>query len=323
VSGDKVFGSIVCGTDFTACSAVALGQAIRIAGWSGAALHVVHVIDTVVIVEIEKALSPQQKGIREGLTRDAEKAWREFAAGVPGASALPFSVVINNRIVGILQRARESRADLLVMGAFGDRKPDVGLGTVASACVRKSTADVLLVRDTQAGPFQTVVAAVDFSPTSARVLDRGASIAARDGAELHVLYVFEAPWYQLHYRAPTLLTTPDLQNAYRASLQGRLEEFAESAVARHRDVRVRYSLFDYSGPRSGIAEYAGRINADLIVLGTRGRSNLRDTLLGSTAEKTLASSSCSVLAVKPEGFEHPLAAADDSGEADLARDSGQ
>ena len=123
-----------------------------------------------------------------------------------------------------------------------------------------------------------------------------------------MLYVFQAPWHQLQYRAPTLLATPALQEQYRASLERRLKEFAESVIEKHADVRVRYSLFDYGGPRSGVAEYASGINADLIVLGTRGRTNLRDILLGSTAEKTLANSSCSVLAVKPEGFEHPLAA---------------
>lgn len=256
LSASKAFSSVVCGTDFSACSAAALEQAIRIAAWSKAPLRVVHAIDTVVVVEIESALSPLQKCIRDGLTRDAEKAWQEFASGVRGASALPISVVIDNRIVGILRCAREERADLLVVGAFGDRRPNVGLGTVATACVRKSVADVLLVRDRQRGPFKTVVAATDFSPTSARALDRAARIAVADGAELHVLYVFEAPWHKLHYRAPTLLATPEQQDVFRASLERQLRGFADSALSKVPELRVRYSLFDYSGPRSGIAEYA-------------------------------------------------------------------
>jgi nucleotide-binding universal stress UspA family protein len=60
--------------------------------------------------------------------------------------------------------------------------------------------------------------------------------------------------------------------------------------------------------RLGIADYAARVGADLTVLGTRGKTNLRDILLGSTAERVLAESRCSVLAVKPAGFHHPLAA---------------
>jgi universal stress protein E len=46
-------------------------------------------------------------------------------------------------------------------------------------------------------------------------------------------------------------------------------------------------------------QHAESVHADLIVLGTRGRASIRDLLLGSTAERALAESRCSVLAVKP------------------------
>jgi universal stress protein E len=306
------YASIVVGTDFSPCSAVAVGQALRMAAGLGAKLHVVHVIDTVVVIEIESALSPMQQGIRDGLTKDAEKAWVEFAAKIPGAAAIPVDVSINNRIVGILNHVRTHKADLLVMGAFGDRRPDVGFGTVATSCVRKSMTDVLLVRDTQAGPFKKIVAAVDFSDTSARALARAAMVAARDGAELHVMHVFDAPWHQLHYRAPTPLAQPHLQKQYRDALEGRLAAFVLPAAQKHKGLTMTPVCFDHRGHRSGIVEYARSVEADLIVLGTRGRTNIRDILLGSTAEKVLAESPCSVLSVKPEGFHHPLAAGESS-----------
>ena len=52
----------------------------------------------------------------------------------------------------------------------------------------------------------------------------------------------------------------------------------------------------------GIIEYAREHHADLVVLGTRGRSNLRYVLLGSTAERVIREMECSILAVKPSGF---------------------
>jgi len=311
----RAITSIVVGIDFTPCSAIALGQAIRIAAWSGAregggaAVHAVHVIDTTVVIDIGAALSELQQNIQDGLTRDAQCAWGDFVKGVPGAAGLPIEVSINNRIVGILRRAREDKADLLVMGAFGNRRPDVGFGTVATACVRKSMADVLLVRDTrpQPGPFNTIVAAVDFSETSLRALERASLFAAKDGAEMHVLHVFSAPGHQLNYRPSTPVIRPSQQKQYRDALELRLAEFARPVLSQHAGLRSRMVVFDYSGYRSGIVEYAGKVSADLIVLGTRGRTNLRDIMLGSTAEKALAESPCSILAVKPDDFEHPLA----------------
>lgn len=304
------YRSILAAVDFSPCSAVALAQAMRIRSQSRSELHVVHVIDTLVVIEIEEALTPMQKGIRDGLVGDAEAAWRRFAESVPGAAALPIEVAINNRIVGIASRARVDKADLVVLGAYGDRAPDLGVGSVATACVRKLAADVLLVREGAAplgSPFRTIVVAVDFSPTSLRALERAAEFAAADGAALHVLHVFDAPWHRLHYRAPTPGAAPNFQAQYRAGLESRLAEFARPVLERHRPASTSLALFDHPGHRSGIVAYAASVGADLIALGTRGRTNVRDILLGSTAERALAESRCAVLAVKPEDFDHPIA----------------
>ncbi len=303
----RSYTSLVVGTDFTPCSAVALREAMRVASWAQSRLHVVHVIDTTVVVELETVLSDFQRAIQENLERDARKAWATFSMNVPGAGRLPFDVAINNRIYGILNHARTHQADLLVMGAFGERRPDVGFGTVATACVRKSMTDVLLVRDTLAAPFKVIVAAVDFSDTSARALARAAWVAAQDGAELHVLHVFAAPWQGVAYSDVDPSVPLHLQQQYREAIEQRLTDFVAPVADAHRNLRLRTVCSDLGRHRSGIVDYAKRASADLIVLGTRGRTNLRDILLGSTAEKALAESHCSVLAVKPEGFEHPLA----------------
>lgn len=303
VAGPRPIGSIVVGTDFTPCSAVAIAQALRIARWAGAAIHVVHIIDAVVVVELEAALSAFQQNLRDNLADDARRAWTEFAAHIPGAADAPVEVSIDARIHGILEHARRQHADLLVIGAFGDRRPDVGFGTVATACVRRSSIDVLLVRDSQTSPFRTVVAAVDFSPNSARALERAAQLASMDGSELHVLHCFCAPWHELHYRAPTPLVQEHEQRQYRDAIERRLAEFVRPVTTRDPALRVRTFCLDDAGHRSGIVEHAQRFAADLIVLGTRGRSNLRDMFLGTTAEKVLKQSSCSVLAVKPDPSE--------------------
>lgn len=294
----KGLDSIVVGVDFTPCSAVALRQALRIAAWSHATVHIAHVIDTVVVIELEEALSPMQEQIRDGLATNAETAWRKFASDIPGADSLPIEISINNRVAGILGRVLAARADLLVLGAFGDRPPDVGLGTLASACVRSSsTTDVLLARDTAAPdlPFRRIVAAVDFSDASLQALERAACFAAHDGAELHILHVFQAPWHRLGHGPPS----PEIVARCQEELGIRLKDFCRPVLDRDAAPDWHSVVVDHSGPRSGIVDYATEVGADLIALGTHGRANVRDMLLGSTAEKVLAESACSILAVKP------------------------
>lgn len=51
---------------------------------------------------------------------------------------------------------------------------------------------------------------------------------------------------------------------------------------------------------------ADRLDDDLIVMGTVGRTGLSGLIMGNTAESILRSVRCSVLAVKPEGFVTPV-----------------
>jgi len=299
--------SIVVGIDFTPGSAAALREGLRIAKWNRATVRAVHVIDTLVASELEEAMSAFQGIVREGLIADAREAWTTFTATVDTAGAVPIDVRIDHRVRGILAAVRDAKADLLLIGACGTREPEVGMGTVATACVRHAMSKVLLVRDTQSGPFNSVVACVDFSPTSLLALDQAARVATQDGAALHVLHVFDAPWHQLHYRAPTPEADPHFQQQYKAGLERRLNTFAGQLGREIDYLRPVFALFDYRGHRSGIVEYADQVGADLIVLGTRGRTNFRDVLMGSTAEKALRDSKCSVLAVKPESFSNPPA----------------
>ena len=299
VAAPAAYQSIAVGTDYTPCSAVALAQAMRIAAWSNAKLHAVHVIDTTVVIELEGVLSEYQQAVRGSLADAARSAWRDFASAIPGAADIAIEVKVNNRVAGVLEHARTARADLLVLGAFGDRRPDVGFGTLATACVRKSMTDVLLVRDSQKGPFRTIVAGVDFSDTSLKALHRAAQFAAKEGAELHALHLFDAPWHRLHYRSSELMAPVEKQREYRDLLERRLAEFTRPVTAAHAGLKFRTVCDDSGTHRLGIADYAAKVGADLTVLGTRGRTNLRDILLGSTAERVLAESRCSVLAVKP------------------------
>jgi nucleotide-binding universal stress UspA family protein len=298
--------SIVVGVDFTPCSTVALTQAMRIAERSRATVQAVHVIEALVVMDLEEALSPHQADVREGLVRDAREAWHGLTGDVPGASALELEVEIGSPLAAILRRVRERSADLLVLGTHGTSPPDRGAGTLATACVRKASASVLLIRDQHLGPFGSVVACVDFSATSRRALEQAVRMAAHDGAALHVLHVFHAPWHRLHYRAPTPQVSPDYQKQYRDGLRRRLQAFCEPFLPEMAKLATHYELFDYPGHGAGISEFVRQLDGALVVLGTRGRTNLRDLLLGSTAERVVRDAPCSILAVKPEGFEHPL-----------------
>ena len=54
---------------------------------------------------------------------------------------------------------------------------------------------------------------------------------------------------------------------------------------------------------AGIEAAAAKLKADLLVMGTISRTGIAGLVLGSTAERMLGLVDCSILAVKPRGFE--------------------
>lgn len=172
-----------------------------------------------------------------------------------------------------------------MLGAVGATRPNTGMGTVASGCIRGVPTDVLVVRDNYREPFHTIAVGIDFSENCRPALESAAFVAHHEGARLHAVHV-----------APG---NSDSYARLRDELGPQLQAFVTTATDLYPGLDVRCHVYPYSGHRSGILEYAALVNADLVVVGTRGRSNLRDVALGSTAEKVLRDSVVAVWAAKP------------------------
>ena len=59
-------------------------------------------------------------------------------------------------------------------------------------------------------------------------------------------------------------------------------------------------------PRTVIPDFVNKAKADLVVMGTVGRTGVPEFIMGNTAETILNHINCSVLAIKPEGFKTPI-----------------
>lgn len=90
---------------------------------------------------------------------------------------------------------------------------------------------------------------------------------------------------------PAVVFTPEERQAYLQSLRQELHEAAQGVEA----AEVLHEAMNYG---AGIADHAQEREADLIVIGTKGRTNLRYVLMGSTAERLLTRLPCSLLVVK-------------------------
>ncbi|GIW80871.1 MAG: universal stress protein UspA [Gemmatales bacterium] len=132
---------------------------------------------------------------------------------------------------------------------------------------------------------RTILCPMDFSAHSRAALSLAASLARDHDARLIVVHVMPPP---LAYDE---VATPLPYSFYEAKVRDELEG---SGID---DVPVAITLVE-GDPAGEILRVAEETSADLIVMGTHGRTGLSRALMGSVAETVLRKAGCPVLTVK-------------------------
>jgi nucleotide-binding universal stress UspA family protein len=136
-------------------------------------------------------------------------------------------------------------------------------------------------------PIHTILHPTDFSDRSDRALILACALARDYGARLIVLHV--APLPTLVYAEGVVPPDPEL------TLGAAREQLNRLTVP---DANVRAERrFEQGDPAAGILRVARELPADLIVMGTHGRTGLRRLLMGSVAEQVVRQAPCPVLTV--------------------------
>jgi nucleotide-binding universal stress UspA family protein len=288
---------ILAATDFSRSAVLATRRAAHLARAAGARLELIHVIPAEPVLTswaaLRGALAPDPSSAKaHGMSQ-----LRQAAAWINAEFSLTVEIHLaqGKAHAEIASRADEINADLVVLGAHGENFVlDVFVGTTAQRVQRRSSAPVLVVRQAPYGRYERVLIATDFSPASAEA----ARAAWRffPGAMFHMLNVYQAAFESRLAFAG--LDDPAIEEYRRRAgdqaLQ-ELESFARGAAFEDRpSLRVRHG---YAPAR--IKERAAELDADVIVLGTQGKSPLEVGFLGSVSEHVAAESSCDVLLVRP------------------------
>jgi nucleotide-binding universal stress UspA family protein len=144
--------------------------------------------------------------------------------------------------------------------------------------------------------FHTVVAAIDFSDSSADVLDAALALAPpEDGGQIHLIHVVPDP-------VPAIWTDdlPQLEVAAMARTWTEVAERQLAAIVAGRRLdaaRVTTAVVVVGQPATEIVRQAEQRHADAIVVGSHGHSAVRRFLLGSVADKVIRQAHCAVLVV--------------------------
>ena len=145
--------------------------------------------------------------------------------------------------------------------------------------------------------FGKIVVAFDGSMDSMKAVDLAGSIASKYGSEVILVHVYPSP--AVGFSAASGTPVPDfgsLEDAAKASGQGVLSNGLKNAG--DRGVRARGELIEAPSVVEAIVSFAAAQNADLIVVGTRGMTGLKQLILGSVSSGLISHAKCPVLVAR-------------------------
>lgn len=248
--------------------------------WPAAAVIQSHEVEARLVIEAEADLEDVSARLR-GLGLQVDHA---ILRGRPGDQ--------------IVADIRSHRPDLVIVGYRGHSTFErMLLGSVSAEVVDHSPVPVLVARK---ATLDRVVVAVDGSDVASEAVDAVRSWPFLSGADIRVLSVAPNPvdwWASL---APGIGEdlARDFENARALSLADH-RRFATEAADRLRSAGLDARPEARAGlPADGIVAFATEWDADLLILGSHGRTGLARLILGSVARNVLHHASCSVLIIK-------------------------
>lgn len=290
----KLLTKILFATDFLQSYEQVFQHALAVAKKFDAEIVPIHVLPQAIADEKARRL------LREAASKELNQLVRRIEAeGVkPGVPLLEFGVHYNE----VVAAAARIDANFILIGA-GERaegEPFL-LGTTAEKIIRRSDKPVWVVKPGQAFALRTVLCPVDFSKESALALRNALVLARRFQARLVIATVFEK-----RYEASEAPSHDwDAFEKYWARVESReereyldqfntfLEDFNLQGVDVERKVIV-------GKPAPEIHRAIEKYQADLLVMGTTGRTGLSRLMMGSVTEKVVRTLPCSFITTKAE-----------------------
>ncbi len=300
--GHRYEESLVVGVDGSPGSRAALAWALAAAARRGASLLVLSAFP-VEAYWLDPALVDVER--IEAITEDTESRTRDLvqevlrspeASAVPGAADVPVHVLAVPGPAAPSLVQHSATADLLVVGSRGRGGiRSTVLGSVALQCAAHADCPVVVVHPTSTGApgegrAPRVVVGLDDSPSGRAALGAAVAEAGRRGARVQAVLAYEVPdhWsdtYAAVMRPPGQAGARALERAH-AVVADVLGDDAGSV-----DVSIE------AGPAAEVLVRRAA-DAELLVVGSRSRSTLLGTVLGSVALHCVIHAPCPVMVLR-------------------------
>ena len=283
---------LLLATDGSEFSEGAIREAIQLARRCNSKLVAIQVIETNPEFEsmAPSVLEKREWAVRAHLEAVKDRAQKE------GVSC---DIVVHegeDSYKYIVDEAVKQKSTMVIMGRRGRKGfRRLVVGSTTAWTIGHSPCSVMVVPRAADVEFKSVVVATDGSKWSASAASEAIGLAKRNSAKLTALAVVPAEL--------AMPTDIDFATIAREKLADQEMQAAEKNARAVKEAAQKEGVdaqaFVMSGkPADAITEIAKDQKADLVIVGSHGRTGLDRLLMGSVAERVIVLASCAVLVVK-------------------------
>ena len=150
--------------------------------------------------------------------------------------------------------------------------------------------------------MKKILVPIDFSKPSEYASKMAARIAKKTDATVYLIHLIELPKGVIDMGAGSKFSIPESM-LYLRKVREKVLQFKEEIF--NDDIHVEYFI-KLNNPFEGIQKYAEKIDADLIIMGSKGHSEFEEMIIGSNTEKVVRSSKRPVIVVKKDSKKFKL-----------------
>lgn len=321
----KRFKQILCVVAYGKQNQLALERAVSLAENNNAKLTVANVAPLVTAdIEITDG-APVSTNLQEAIVSVRQQELESLVQPYRERLAIQTKVLVGIYFLEIIREVLRQGHDLVIKTPDTADWLDRLFGSDDMHLLRKCPCPVWLIKSETTKPYRRILAAVDVNDEcppaeykvrtalNRQILEMAISLALSEFAELHIVHVWDATGESAMRGA--FLHTPEKKIiAYVEQVRQQHEAKFDSLIHEVTN-NMGQDAVNYLKPhahlvkgqaRKEIPAQAKQISCDLVVMGTVARTGIPGFIMGNTAETILNQIDCSVLAIKPPGFQTPV-----------------
>lgn len=285
-----------------------LRRAVFLARSYGAKISVLLVVYDL-SYEMTSMLSQQERDSMREVVTAQHRAWLKDVISQYSDVPMESTVAWHNRpFEAAIEQIKTHNYDLLVKSTHNhDKLKSVIFTPTDWHLLRKSPCDILLVKEHDWPTNGTIVTAVnsvsedkDHINLNNKVLQHAADISKVINANVKVINAYPGTPVSIAIEIPEF-NSSTYNDSVKIHHQDKTYELVEKFNISSTDCIIDEGLAEDVIPR-----ITKSLDAELLIIGTIGRTGLSAAFIGNTAEHVIDSINCDLLAVKPDGFECPV-----------------